>query len=163
MHDHLTWTSSRTFSRNQQRAYTPVRNRSRVQLPNPCRRGANQRIWGLSPPYRLLRANADDLSTNNAVAPKWHEQASVQLASIRPEVLQILPEHVDLDMLVFGEQARHGVLDIAKLCNVNNDWSSLWLSIESDQSLADPLLRRQEPHMTQNPANPACCCLLWEP
>lgn len=79
----------------------------------------------------------------------------VALASLRPEVLQVIPETVDLDMRLHGDMLEHGVLDTSILSGVDNPLGSIWLSTESlvDQYLAKQPARKHEPDLINNPAN----------
>ena len=90
----------------------------------------------------ILRANGDQIEQS---LPR------VALASLRPEVLQVLPETADLDLRLHDD----GVLDTSVLSSVDNPLGSLWLSTESvvDQYLANQPARRYEPDLVKNPAN----------
>ncbi len=79
----------------------------------------------------------------------------VALASLRPEVLQVLPEAVDLDMRLHGDMLERGVLDTSILSSVDNPLGSLWLSTESDveRYLAGQAARKHEPSLMHNPVN----------
>lgn len=93
-----------------------------------------------------LRASSDQIDQST---PR------VELASLRPEVLQVLPEKVDLDLKLHGGMLEQGVLDTSILSSVNNPLGSLWLSTEQhiDQYLAEAPARTYEPSLVKKPEN----------
>ncbi len=97
-------------------------------------------------PRLELRASSDQIDQST---PR------VELASLRPEVSQVLPENVDLDLKVHGDMLKQGVLDTSILSSVNNPLGSLWLSTEQyvDQYLAEGPATTYEPSLVKNPVN----------
>ncbi len=93
-----------------------------------------------------LRANSDQIEQS---LPR------LALASLRPEMLQVLPKNVDLDLRLHGDMLEQGVLDTSILSGVDNPLGSIWLSTESvvDQYLAEQPARKHEPDLMKNPAN----------
>ncbi len=77
------------------------------------------------------------------------------LTSLRPEVLQVLPEAIDLDMRLHGEMLERGVLDTSTLSSADNPLCSLWLSTEglTKRYLAGQVARKHEPSLMHNPVN----------
>lgn len=91
-----------------------------------------------------LRANSDQIE---------HSLPRTALASLRPEVLQVLPGAVDLDLKLHGDMLERGVLDTSILSNIDNPLGSLWLSTERlvEEYLARQAAGQLEPTLLQNP------------
>ena len=66
-----------------------------------------------------LRANSDQIEQS---LPR------LALASLRPEMLQVLPKNVDLDLRLHGDMLEQGVLDTSILSGVDNPFR-LYLAV----------------------------------
>jgi hypothetical protein len=100
-------------------------------------------------PHRLrykLHASSDQIEQSTP---------NVELSSLRPDVLQVLPGAVDLDLRLQGEMLERGVLDTSILSSVDNPLGSLWLSTEKpvDEYMARQLAREHYPNLVHDSAN----------
>ncbi len=97
-------------------------------------------------PRLQLRVSSDQIEQSTS---------RVELGSLRPEVLQVLPDNVDLDLRVQEDMREQGVLDTPILSSVNNPVGALWLMTEQyvDQYLAEGPARTYEPSLVKTPVN----------